>query len=237
MPFVKGQSGNPAGRPPGARNKATLLFEAQLEARAEEIVGRLIKQALAGQMSALRMCVDRLLPRGRERPVPLELPTIRTAADVERAVAEITAAVGDGTVTPREGLDLMTLVERSLRLVQAARGMPQEQAAEDRPDASRNSESGQETVGYNEQPETRGHREHESGSRPLDEERDERTAEYNGGAPELPKDPVMSASRRPSQRTTGYNETSASGVASRNAPKPHPTPSADEQINEIQRAA
>src|SRR5262249_11141375 len=116
MPFVKGQSGNPAGRPRGACNRATLALEAKLEARAEEVVGLLIEQALAGQSAAMRTCVDRLLPRGRERPVPLELPMICTGADVQRAVAQINAAVSAGTVTPREGLDLIAVVERSFRL-------------------------------------------------------------------------------------------------------------------------
>jgi hypothetical protein len=235
MPFVKGQSGNPAGRPPGAPNKATLALEAKLETRADEIVGLLVERALAGQMAAMRMCIERLLPRGRERPVPLELPTIRTGADVERAVAEITAAVGTGAVTPREGLDLIALVERSLRLVQAARRMPEEQAAEDRPETSRSTESCQETTRYNEQPEAQVDGEQRSGSELPDSERDIGTAKYNG-APGLTDDPVISSDQTPAQRTTGYSETSV-GEAASGKPMPHPAPRAFERINEIQRAA
>jgi len=120
MPFVKGQSGNPAGRPPGARNKHTLAVEAQLQARAEQIAGVAIERALMGDTPALRMCMDRILPRGRERPLHFALPAICGGADVERAVADITAAAGAGEITTREALDLIALVERSFRLVEAA---------------------------------------------------------------------------------------------------------------------
>src|SRR6202007_3133929 len=54
MRFVKGQTGNPAGRPIGARNKKTLLLEAMLEAEGEGVTRDLIAQALAGDPHARR---------------------------------------------------------------------------------------------------------------------------------------------------------------------------------------
>jgi hypothetical protein len=42
MPFVKGKSGNPRGRPVGARGKKTLAREAALRAEAEAKLGRLV---------------------------------------------------------------------------------------------------------------------------------------------------------------------------------------------------
>ena len=36
MPFVKGESGNPGGRPLGARNKATVALETMLTASGED---------------------------------------------------------------------------------------------------------------------------------------------------------------------------------------------------------
>jgi hypothetical protein len=45
MTFEKGESGNPAGRPPGSRNKATILAEAMFEREAETIIRMTIDKA------------------------------------------------------------------------------------------------------------------------------------------------------------------------------------------------
>jgi hypothetical protein len=121
MPFVKGQSGNPGGRPLGARNKQTLAIEALLEASAEEMVDLAVERARAGSSSALRICIDRILPRVRDRPVPFVLPRIVTAADAAVAVTDIQAAVGTGEITIPEALGLMQIVEKSVSIVAAAR--------------------------------------------------------------------------------------------------------------------
>jgi hypothetical protein len=48
MQFQKGQGGNPLGRPPGARNKATLIAEALLQGEAAELTRAAIERAKAG---------------------------------------------------------------------------------------------------------------------------------------------------------------------------------------------
>jgi hypothetical protein len=121
MPFVKGQSGNPAGRPPGARNRKTLIAEAVFEAHAERIAAYAIERALMGDNAALRLCIGVLLPRATERPVPFALPEIASAQDVEHAAVGIAAAVGTGELTPREALELLRVVDRSMKIIEAAR--------------------------------------------------------------------------------------------------------------------
>jgi len=125
MPFVKGQSGNPAGRPQGARNRKTLIAEAVFEAHAEQIATCAIERALLGDVAALRLCIGVLLPRATERPVPFALPEITSAQDVERAAVGITAAVGTGELTPREALELLRVVNQSMKIVEAARAAQQ----------------------------------------------------------------------------------------------------------------
>src|SRR5580704_9387456 len=102
MTFLPGQSGNPAGRPRGARNKKTLALEALLDGESEALMQRLIDLAKLGDDLAMRLCMERMLAPQRERPVPLRLPRIETDADARRASAEVIEALGEGEVTPKE---------------------------------------------------------------------------------------------------------------------------------------
>jgi hypothetical protein len=60
--FKPGQSGNPAGKPKGARNKATLAAQALLEGEAQGIARKAVEMALAGDGAALRLCLERVVP-------------------------------------------------------------------------------------------------------------------------------------------------------------------------------
>jgi hypothetical protein len=122
--FRPGQSGNPAGRPRGARNKATLAVEALLEGEAEALSRKAIELALAGDTMALRLCLERIVPARRERLAPFALPTLAEAADARDAMAAVLGAAAEGELTPGEGaviaklitdfadIDLTTEVER-----------------------------------------------------------------------------------------------------------------------------
>ena len=116
MPFQPGQSGNPAGRPPGARNKATIIAETLLQGEAEELTRAAIERAKAGDVGALRICLDRLLPRSRHRTVAIELPPLKSSADAASGVAIITARVAAGEITPREGGEMLKLIDVFVRI-------------------------------------------------------------------------------------------------------------------------
>jgi hypothetical protein len=109
-PFEPGLSGNPNGRPKGARNKTTMAVEALLDGEAEALTRKVVEKALEGDSAALRFCVARLLPPRRDRPVEFDLPEIAGAGDAVKVGRSILAACAAGTLSPREASDLSGLL-------------------------------------------------------------------------------------------------------------------------------
>lgn len=101
-PFVKGESGNPSGRPPAHRNKATLLAEAMLDDDAGAVTRSTIETAKSGNALAQKVCMERLVPPRRERFVAFAMPPIRTPADLAPAMGAVMAALAEGEITPGE---------------------------------------------------------------------------------------------------------------------------------------
>jgi uncharacterized protein DUF5681 len=111
MTFQKGQSGNPAGRPPGARNRATMIVEQLFDDEAADLTRTAITQALQGDAAALRICMDRIAPLRRERTIELDLPPLATASDAANALAMVAAAVARGELTPGEAAGLLKVID------------------------------------------------------------------------------------------------------------------------------
>lgn len=101
--FAKGTSGNPAGRPSGSRNQATLLMETLLDGEAEQLLRKVIELASAGDIHALQICLDRLLPPRKDRPIHLSLLPIEDVQQVSSAMSTVVEAIGEGRITPSEG--------------------------------------------------------------------------------------------------------------------------------------
>lgn len=112
------QTGNP-GRPKGSRNRTTRAMEALLEGEAEPLTRKAVELALAGDMTALRLCLDRLMPPRRDRHVAFALPKLEAAADAVQASAALVEAVAKGELTPSEAAELSKLVEGFTRAVEA----------------------------------------------------------------------------------------------------------------------
>jgi hypothetical protein len=108
------QKGNP-GRPPGCRNKATLAALALLEGEAEALARKAVELALAGDTVALRLVLDRLLPKGRA--VRLHLP-LRTLADLDAATGAVAGALAEGGLALDEVATLTGLIEARRRLLE-----------------------------------------------------------------------------------------------------------------------
>ena len=116
--FRRGQSGNPSGRPAGARHKVTRAVEALLEGEAEALTRKAVEMALGGDGPALRLCLDRIAPARKDMPVSFALPPIESAADTVTASASLLAAVAGGEVTPDEAGRVMALLTAHKSLVE-----------------------------------------------------------------------------------------------------------------------
>jgi len=117
--FPPGQSGNPSGRPKGARNRVTLAMEAVFDAETETIILQLVHKAKVGDAGALRLCVDRLLAPTRARMVEFDLPAIDTAADAPKAFSTVMAECAAGDLSIAEARDVVKMIDTHVRLIEA----------------------------------------------------------------------------------------------------------------------
>ena len=118
--FGKGRSGNPAGRRVGSRNRATLAAAALLAGEAEGLTRKAVEAAFAGDPMALRLCIERILPRCGERPVKFALPPIESAADIAAAMKAVTSALADGEITPGEAGRIAGVVDTFIRAIETS---------------------------------------------------------------------------------------------------------------------
>jgi hypothetical protein len=112
-------AGNP-GKPKGARHKTTLAIEALLDGEAEELTRVAIEKAKAGDMIALRLCLDRLAPARKDRHISFAFPKIEQAADAVKASLAIVEAVAAGEITPSEAGELTRVLESYARILETA---------------------------------------------------------------------------------------------------------------------
>ena len=119
-PFQKGQSGNPDGRPIGSRNATTIALETLLDGQATALTQKAIDVALTGDIPALRLCLDRILPPRKDSPVAFDLPEMKTLNDAVPAMGALVKAVGQGDLTPTEAGELTKMVQAFAKIIETA---------------------------------------------------------------------------------------------------------------------
>ena len=97
-----------------------MAMEELLDGEAEILTRKAIELAKGGDMAALRLCLDRIVPPRKDRPVTFELPVIKDAHEAAVAMSAILAAVASGQITPSEAGEVGKLVEAFVKAVETA---------------------------------------------------------------------------------------------------------------------
>lgn len=106
------------GRPQGSRNKTTRAVEALLDGQAEALTNKAVEMALSGDGQALRLCLERLCPPRKSRPIEITLPDTKDASGVDNAMAVVVQAVASGEITPDEGTTLSAMLEARRKAIE-----------------------------------------------------------------------------------------------------------------------
>jgi hypothetical protein len=114
-PWQKGESGNPAGRPPKGYATADKL-RAALAEEVPAILERLVAAAMRGDIAAARTILERVLPplKAVEAPVILA-PLLGTLTDQGRSILQ---ATGSGGLAPGQAAQLLAALASQAKLTE-----------------------------------------------------------------------------------------------------------------------
>jgi hypothetical protein len=111
--FRPGQSGNPAGRKPGA-TPATKLRKAIADAM-PEILAQLVEQAKAGDVAAAKVLIDRVCPPLKPQALPVSLPVNGSLTEQGEEIIRATLA---GQIPPDIGSQLITALAAQSKIIE-----------------------------------------------------------------------------------------------------------------------
>lgn len=107
------------GKPKGTKHRATRIALELFESGVQSIAATVIEQAQAGDLTAARIVLDKILVNAKERLIELpDLPDTRTAAGVSEAQQKILEAVAAGVITPGEASTLSGIVEAHRKAIE-----------------------------------------------------------------------------------------------------------------------
>src|SRR5260221_9717873 len=113
------QSGSPAGKRPGTRNRATLIREAFAEGEEMVVARAVIDKAKEGDAVSARFLLGLLCPRPRGRAITLDLPDGMCAGDTVAAFNTTLLAMAAGEITPDEALTITRMFDGRLQALKA----------------------------------------------------------------------------------------------------------------------
>jgi ethanolamine utilization microcompartment shell protein EutS len=89
-----------------------------MEREGEAITRKAIERALEGDTTSLRLCMERIYPPRKSRPVTLALPKIETSDDVAKAQGTVIGAMAIGDITPEEANVVAGVLEAKRRSIE-----------------------------------------------------------------------------------------------------------------------
>jgi hypothetical protein len=113
--FKPGQSGNPAGRKPGQTPGAKI--RAAIEKRRDDILQAVIEAAIAGDMQACKMLLDRITPPLKPVAAQIALSVPEGAGLSEQGAAIVSAALS-GQIPPDIGSQLITALAAQSKIIE-----------------------------------------------------------------------------------------------------------------------
>ena len=90
-----------------------------LDDATKDITKKAIELAKAGDSTALRLCMDRIVPARKDRHIAFKLPKMESPEHAVKAAAAIVEAVAGAELTPSEAAEMMKLVEGYTRILEA----------------------------------------------------------------------------------------------------------------------
>jgi hypothetical protein len=106
------------GRPPGSRNKVARVCQDTLDSHAEPLTKKCLHMAFLGNTTAMRLCMERLMPARRHRTLQFKMPSIKTIADLTTASESVLSGVARGQLTPAEGQAVSLMLEGRRRMLE-----------------------------------------------------------------------------------------------------------------------
>jgi hypothetical protein len=108
--FDKGNKSG--GRTLGSKNKATLMVEAMLHDATESLMSKVLEMAQKGDASAMKLCIDRLVPVSKDRYMPYNIAALDDINKAPELMLEATNALLRGDIGETQMNSLCNALEQ-----------------------------------------------------------------------------------------------------------------------------
>jgi hypothetical protein len=119
-PFLAGNKMG-RGRPRGSLNKSSSPGQDVLNEYAAKLMLKCISMAGQGDIGAMRLCLERILPVRRDALVRVSLPRIGTAQDVNKAAEKVMQGMGRGKITATDGEKMMNVLQMRSHIIDSVK--------------------------------------------------------------------------------------------------------------------